>query len=70
MNKKLYTLCSEYSTCFETILLLINIDGVESERLKLFRLMQDRMKELESEIETCIVENDLINNMTEKGVKQ
>lgn len=43
---------------------------MESERLKLFRLMQDRMKELESEIETCIVENDLINNMTEKGVKQ
>lgn len=66
MNMELYHLCHEYCTCFSTVNMLINISGVESERLKLFRLMTDRMAELEREIETCIVENDLVNQMMEK----
>ena len=66
MNMELYKLCSEYCTCFTTVNLLIQLSGVEAERLKLFRLMQNRMQELEKNIETCIVENDLLNNMMEK----
>lgn len=66
MNMELYHLCHEYCTCFSTVNMLIKINGVESERLKLFRLMTNRMAELEREIETCIVENDLVNQMMEK----
>ena len=66
MNMELYHLCNEYCTCFSTVNLLIKISGVESEQLKLFRLMTTRMKELEKEMETCIVENDLVNIMMEK----
>ena len=66
MNMELYQLCHEYCTCFSIVNMLISIAGVESERLNLFRLMQTRMRELEHKIETCLVENDLTNQMMEK----
>ena len=63
MNRLLFQLCFEYVKCYSTIELLINVNGIDAERLKLFRLMQDRCKRLEHEMEECIVENDLLNNM-------
>lgn len=68
MNRLLFQLCFEYVKCYSTIELLISVDGIDAERLKLFRLMQDRCKRLEREMEECIVENDLLNNM-KKGEK-
>ena len=37
------------------------LDGIEAERLKLFRLSQNRCRNLETEMETVLVENDLLN---------
>ena len=64
MNKQLFQLCQQYVYCYGVIEALINIVGiVEAERLKLFQLMLSRMRELESEIELAVVENDLENGM-------
>ena len=67
MNRVLFQLCFEYVKYYATMDLLISVDGIDAERLKLFRLMQDRCKKLESEIEQAIVENDLLNNMTKEN---
>ena len=66
MNRQLYQLCIDYIRCYDILHALISIDGIDSERLKLFRLTQNRMKEIERDFETAIVENDLLNSMTEK----
>ena len=63
MNRQLYQLCIDYIRCYDLLHALISIDGIDSERLKLFRLTQTRMKEIEREFETAIVENDLLNSM-------
>ena len=69
MNRHLFQLCFEYVKCYSMIECLISVDGIEAERLKLFRLMQNRCRQLEQEMEECIVENDLLNNMNKKEVK-
>lgn len=61
MNRRLYQLCHEYVKCYEVLSCLMAVDGIDGERLKLFRLMQERTENLESEMETCIVEGDLMN---------
>ena len=66
MNRQLYQLCIDYIRCYDLLQALISIDGIDSERLKLFRLTQTRMKEIEREFETAIVENDLLNSMTKE----
>lgn len=63
MNRYLFQLCFDYVKCYSAIELLISVDGIDAERLKLFRLMQNRCKQLEQEMEQCIVENDLLNSM-------
>ena len=63
MNRQLFQLCQQYVYCFGLIETLINTAGIESERLKIFRLTQNRMRMLEEEMEQCIVENDLENGM-------
>ena len=63
MNRMLFQLCFDYVKCYSTIELLISVDGIDAERLKLFRLMQNRCRDLEHEMEQCIVENDLLNSM-------
>ena len=64
MNRQLFLLCQQYVYAYGVIEALINTVGiVEAERLKLFQLMLSRMRELESEMELAIVENDLENGM-------
>ena len=64
MNRQLFLLCQQYVYAYGVIEALINTVGiVEAERLKLFQLMLSRMRELESEIELAVVENDLENGM-------
>ena len=64
MNRQLFLLCQQYVYAYGVIEALLNIVGiVEAERLKLFQLMLSRMRELESEIELAVVENDLENGM-------
>ena len=63
MNRKLYSLCLEYMNCYGILQTLISMDGIDHERLKIFRVTADRIHELEKEMETVIVENDLENNM-------
>ena len=64
MNRQLFLLCQQYVYYYGVIEALINTVGiVEAERLKLFQLMLSRMRELESEIELAVVENDLENGM-------
>ena len=64
MNRQLFLLCQQYVYAYGVIEALINTVGiVEAERLKLFQLMLSRMRELESEMELAVVENDLENGM-------
>lgn len=63
MNNQLLKLCVEYVKCYQILDCLLCLDGIDAERLKLFRLTQERCKRLESEMEQCIVENDLLNSM-------
>ena len=63
MNRQLFQLCQQYVYCYGVIEALLNMNGIESERLKIFRLTQNRMRMLEEEMEQCIVENDLENRM-------
>jgi hypothetical protein len=62
MNRELFLLCQQYVYCFGLIETLINTAGIEAERLKLFRLTQNRMRMLEQEMESCIIVNDLEKN--------
>lgn len=61
MNRHLFELCFEYVKCFSILECLISIEGIEAERLKLFRLTGERCRMLEQEIGEVIVENDLKN---------
>ena len=61
MNRKLLELCVEYIKCYQIMDCLMILDGIEAERLKLFRLAQNRCRNLETEMETVLVENDLLN---------
>ena len=63
MNRQLFLLCQQYVYAYGVIEALLNMNGIESERLKIFRLTQNRMRMLEEEMEQCIVENDLENGM-------
>lgn len=63
MNRRLLELCVEYVKCYQILDCLLCLDGIEAERLKLFRLTRDRCKKLEQEMEECIVTNDLLNSM-------
>jgi hypothetical protein len=62
MNRQLFQLCQQYVYCYGVIEALLNMNGIESERLKLFRLTQNRMRMLEQEMESCIIVNDLEKN--------
>ena len=66
MNKELYELCHEYCKCYDVLTCLLAVDEIADERLKLFRLMEERTERLESEIEHCIVEHDLQKAMVNK----
>ena len=55
MNKELVELCNEYVECYRVILCLLDVNGIESERLKLFRIMQERMGILEKELFELLV---------------
>ena len=63
MNRQLFLLCQQYVYAYGVIEALLNTAGIEAERLKLFQLMLSRMRELESEMELAVVENDLENGM-------
>ena len=63
MNRQLFLLAQQYVYSYGVIEALLNMNGIESERLKIFRLTQNRMRMLEEEMEQCIVENDLENGM-------
>ena len=63
MNRQLFLLAQQYVYCYGVIEALLNMNGIESERLKIFRLTQNRMRMLEEEMGQCIVENDLENGM-------
>ena len=65
MNRELLELCVEYVKCYQILDCLLCLNGIDAERLKLFRLTQERCKRLESEMEQCIVENDLLNTVNE-----
>jgi len=65
MNRQLLELCVEYVKCYQILDCLLCLNGIDAERLKLFRLTQERCKRLESEMEQCIVENDLLNTVNE-----
>jgi hypothetical protein len=62
MNRQLFLLCQQYVYAYGVIEALINTAGIEAERLKLFRLTQNRMRMLEEEMESCIIVNDLEKN--------
>ena len=62
MNRKLYLLCQEYIQCYGVLNCLINIDGLETESLKLFRLTKERMEQLENEFVNVIVSNEVEND--------
>jgi hypothetical protein len=62
MNRQLFLLAQQYVYCYGVIEALLNMNGIESERLKLFRLTQNRMRMLEEEMESCIIVNDLEKN--------
>ena len=62
MNRKLYLLCQEYIQCYGVINCLINIDGLEEESLKLFRLTKERMEQLENEFVNVIVSKEVGKN--------
>ena len=70
MNRRLYELCHEYVKCYEVLSCLLAVDDIGKERLKLFRLMEGRTEKLESEIESCIVEGDLMKGMVENGKRR
>ena len=59
MNRKLYLLCQEYIQCYGVLNCLINIDGLEEESLKLFRLTKESMEQMENESVKIIVNNDV-----------
>lgn len=65
MNRELYELCHEYCKCYDILGCLLSVDEIADERLKLFRLVDERTRKLESEIENCIVECDLRRGMVE-----
>ena len=62
MNRELFVLAQQYVYCYGVIEALLNMNGIESERLKIFRLTQNRMRMLEEEMESCIIVNDLEKN--------
>jgi hypothetical protein len=62
MNRQLFLLAQQYVYCYGVIEALLNMNGIESERLKIFRLTQNRMRMLEEEMESCIIVNDLEKN--------
>ena len=62
MNRKLYLLCQEYIQCYGVFNCLINIDGLEEESLKLFRLTKERMEQLETEFVKIIVNTEVGKN--------
>jgi hypothetical protein len=62
MNRQLFLLAQQYVYCYGVIEALLNMNGIESERLKIFRLTQNRMSMLEQEMESCIIVNDLEKN--------
>ena len=67
MNRKLYLLCQEYIQCYGVVNCLINIDGLEKESLKLFRLTKERMEQLENEFVKIIV-NTEVNQYWGNGI--
>lgn len=62
MNRRLYLLCQEYIQCYGVINCLINIDGLEAESLKLFRLTKERIERLEDEFVKVIVNKEVGKN--------
>jgi len=62
MNRQLFLLAQQYVYCYGVIEALLNMNGIEAERLKIFRLTQNRMRMLEEEMESCIIVNDLEKN--------
>jgi hypothetical protein len=62
MNRQLFLLAQQYVYAYGVIEALLNMNGIESERLKIFRLTQNRMRMLEEEMESCIIVNDLEKN--------
>lgn len=59
MDRRLYLLCEEYTRKTELIYTLTEIDMENRERLRLFRLTQDRLELLEKELFDILVELDL-----------
>jgi hypothetical protein len=59
MNPQLLLLCREYVKCYSVLDCLINLDGLEAESLKLFRLCKDRCSMLENEMLECIVAREV-----------
>ena len=59
MNRKLYLLGQEYIQCYSVLNCLINIDGLEAESLKLFRLTKERMEQLEDEFVNVVVSKEV-----------
>ena len=62
MNRKLYLLCQEYIQCYGVLNCLINVDGLEEESLKLFRLTKERMERLEDEFVNVVVSKEVGKN--------
>jgi hypothetical protein len=59
VNPQLLLLCREYVKCYGVLDCLINLDGLEAESLKLFRLCKDRCSMLENEMLECIVAREV-----------
>ena len=59
MNKDLLELCMEYNDVYNVIDCLINVNGIDSERLTLFRVMKDRLNVLEKDMFNLLVEMDV-----------
>ena len=62
MNPQLLLLCREYVKCYAVLDCLINLDGLEAESLKLFRLCKDRCSMLENEMLECIVAREVTDD--------
>jgi hypothetical protein len=62
VNHQLLLLCREYVKCYAVLDCLINLDGLEAESLKLFRLCKDRCSMLENEMLECIVAREVTDD--------
>lgn len=58
MNKDLLELCMEYNDVYKVIDCLVNVNGIDSERLTLFRVMKNRLSVLEKDMFNLLVEKD------------